>query len=313
MTVHNTSLRPSVFFLVGIPGLESVQHWIAVPLCSMYALALLGNCIILLVIWTEPSLHKPMYLFLAMLAITDLVLSTSTLPKMLGIFWLGAREIGFHACLTQMFFIHVSSTVESGILTAMAYDRYVAICNPLRHAEILRITVVAKIGLLVFVRGLLIITPFPFLLWRLSFCQATLIPHSYCEQMAVVMLACTDTTISRLYGLIMALLVVALDGTSITLSYGMILQAAFALPSNEARLKALSTCGSHICVLLVFYIPGLFSFLADRFGQNVPHHIHVILASLYLLLPPMLNPIVYGVKTKQIREKVTRVLCWRGD
>ncbi|XP_065270571.1 olfactory receptor 52L1-like [Emys orbicularis] len=309
---NNGSLRPSTFLLVGIPGLETMQHWVGIPLCSMYIVALLGNGIVLFVIRTDPSLHDPMYFFLAMLTITDLVLSSSTLPKMLSVFWLGDREIEFHACFAQMFFVHASSLVESGILVAMALDRYVAICNPLRHAAILKISMVAKIALLVLVRGLVVIAPFPLLLMKLPFCQAYIIPHSYCEHMAVVKLACADTTVNATYGVVVTMLVVGMDGMSIVLSYVMILRAVFGLPSSQARLKALSTCTSHVCVILVFYVPGLFSFLAHRFGQSVPLSVHILLANLYLLMPPMLNPIVYGVKTKQIRSRVTRVFHVRG-
>ncbi|XP_075790852.1 olfactory receptor 52R1-like [Pelodiscus sinensis] len=311
MASVNGSLRPTSFLLVGIPGLEATQHWVAIPLCCMYIVALLGNCVVLFVIRADPSLHEPMYLFLAMLAVTDLVLCTSTVPNMLGIFWLGSGEIGFHACLAQMFFIHSSSLVESDILVAMALDRYVAICHPLRYTAILKITTVAKMALLVSVRGLVVIAPLPLLLRRLPFCQARLIPHSYCEHMAVLKLACADTTLNAAYGLMVALLVGGLDVVCIVLSYVMILRAVFRLPSAQARIKALSTCTSHVCVILLFYVPGLFSFLAHRFGQSVPQAVHILLANLYLLLPPMLNPIVYGMRTKQIRTRVSRVFYVR--
>ncbi|XP_074840379.1 olfactory receptor 52R1-like [Carettochelys insculpta] len=309
---NSSSLRPASFLLVGIPGLEAAQHWVAIPLCAMYIVALLGNCVILFIIRTDSSLHEPMYLFLATLAVTDLVLCTSTVPKMLSIFWLGSREIEFHACFAQMFFVHSSSLVETGILVAMAFDRYVAICNPLRHATILKFATVAKIASLVLVRGLAVIAPFPLLLRRLPFCKVNVIPHSYCEHMAVLKLACADTTLNTSYGAVVTMLVVGLDGMSIVLSYVMILRAVFSLPSGQARLKSLSTCTSHVCVILIFYVPGLFSFLAHRFSQNVPQSVHILLANLYLLLPPMLNPIVYGVKTKQIRTRVSRVFHVRA-
>ncbi|XP_054830558.1 olfactory receptor 52R1-like [Eublepharis macularius] len=305
--VNNATARPSTFLLIGIPGLEAAQWWLSIPLCPMYILAVVGNTVLLAVIKTEPSLHEPMYLFLAMLAVTDLVLSTSTLPLMLAIFWLGPRAIGFHCCLTQMFFIHAFSSVESGILVAMAFDRYVAICLPLRHSAILKTSTLGKMLFAIVLRGLVLITPFAFLLRKLPFCGHRVIPHSYCEHMAVVKLACADTTVNKTYGLAVALFVVGLDVLSIALSYAMILQAVFGLPSRQERLKALSTCASHCCVILIFYIPGLFSFLTHRFGHSVPHHVHILLATLYLLVPPMLNPIVYGVKTKQIRSRLTRV------
>ncbi|XP_034617588.1 olfactory receptor 52R1-like [Trachemys scripta elegans] len=309
MSCLNTSTRthPAAFLLVGIPGLQEAQFWIAFPFCIMYVISVLGNVIVLFIIKTEPSLHEPMYLFLAMLAVTDLVLSTSTLPKMLSIFWLGSREIGFHACLTQMFFIHTFSSVESGVLMAMALDRYVAICCPLRHSSILSVPAIVTMGSLVLARGVLLVSPFSLLVHRLPFCQRCLISHTYCDHMAVVKLACGDATISVIYGLFVAFMVGGFDLFIITMSYAMILQAIMRLPCTDTRLKAFSTCASHLCVILSFYIPALFTFLTYRFGHNVPHHVHILVANLYLLMPPMLNPLVYGVKTKQIRERVLRI------
>ena len=134
LTSHNVCSVPSSFQLTGIPGLESLHIWLSIPFGSMYLVAVVGNVTILAVVKVEHSLHQPMYFFLCMLAVIDLVLSTSTMPKLLGIFWFGAGDIGLDACLAQMFLIHCFATVESGIFLAMAFDRYVAICNPLHHS-----------------------------------------------------------------------------------------------------------------------------------------------------------------------------------
>ncbi|XP_006162077.1 olfactory receptor 52L1 [Tupaia chinensis] len=314
MALSNSSWRlPQPFFLIGIPGLERSQHWIALPLGVLYFLALVGNVTILLIIWTDSSLHQPMYLFLAMLAAIDLILASSTAPKAIAVLLVHAHEIGYTVCLIQMFFIHAFSSMESGILVAMALDRYVAICQPLHHTTILHPGVIGRIGMVVLVRGLLLLLPFPILLQRLIFCQATVIGHAYCEHMAVVKLACSETTVNRAYGLAVALLVVGLDVLAIGISYALILQEVLKVPGGEARRKAFSTCGSHVCVILVFYVPGMFSFLTHRFGHHVPHHIHVLLATLYLLVPPALNPLVYGVKTRQIRQRVLRVFSRKGQ
>ncbi|KFU83446.1 Olfactory receptor 52R1, partial [Chaetura pelagica] len=291
---------PAYFLLVGIPGLEKEQFWVAFPFCLMYSIAVLGNITLLLVIRAERSLHQPMYLFLAMLACTDLVLSTSVLPKMLGIFWLGSREIGFVSCLAQLFVIHTFSTVESGVLMAMALDRYVAVCRPLRHRSLLPTPVVLALGALVLLRGVLLVAPTCFLLLRLPYCQHHLIPHSYCEHMAVARLACRDTRANGAYGLFVAFTVAGTDLTLISVSYTRILQVVLSLPSTGARLKAFSTCASHLCIMLAFYVPAFFSFLTHRVGQNIPPHVHIIVANLYMLIPPTLNPIVYGVRTKEI-------------
>ena len=136
LQLNGTVFLPSVLTLIGIPGLEPVQFWIGIPFCAMYIIALFGNFLILVIIKSEHSLHEPMYLFLAMLGVTDIALSTCILPKLLGIFWFHSAEIYFDACLFQMWLIHTFQCTESGILLAMALDRYVAICDPLRHAAI---------------------------------------------------------------------------------------------------------------------------------------------------------------------------------
>ncbi|EMP26210.1 Olfactory receptor 52R1 [Chelonia mydas] len=299
--------NPSTFILLGIPGLEAAHVWISIPFCTMYIIAVLGNFTILFIVKVEPSLHGPMYYFLCMLAVTDLVLSTSTLPKMLSIFWFNSREIDFSACLTQMYFIHCFSVMESGIFVAMALDRYVAICDPLRHSTILTNPVVAKIGLAVVLRGSILVLPYLFLARRWPYCRTNIIPHSYCEHIAVVKLACAIIRISSYYGLFVAILVTGLDVFFITMSYTQILRAIFSLPTKDARLKTFGTCSSHLCAILAFYIPALFSFLTQRFGHNVALHFHVLMANMYLLVPPMLNPIIYGVRNKEIRGRLLRL------
>uniref|UniRef100_A0A8D0L3V3 Olfactory receptor n=1 Tax=Sphenodon punctatus TaxID=8508 RepID=A0A8D0L3V3_SPHPU len=308
-----TSSIPATFLLQGIPGLEAAHVWLSVPVCSIYVVIIAGNCTVLLVVATEPALHRPMCYFLCMLAGIDLAASTSALPKMLCLFWFRAGEISTGACLAQMFFIHALCMMESAVLLVMALDRYVAICFPLRYGSIVTGALVAKMGLAAVARGTLLMGPCPFFIRRLSFCRTNIIRHTYCEHMAVVKLACGDTRISRAYGLSVALIVIGGDLLFISFSYVLIVRAVLRLSSREARRKAFGTCGSHLCVILISYTPALFSFFTHRFGHNVAPHIHILLANLYLLFPPMLNPIVYGVRTKEIRERVRRVfLISRG-
>ncbi|XP_053877382.1 LOW QUALITY PROTEIN: olfactory receptor 52R1-like [Malaclemys terrapin pileata] len=304
--------NPSTFILLGIPGLEAAYVWISIPLCAIYAIAILGNFTTLLIVKREPSLHGPMYYFLCMLAITDLALCTCTIPKMLSIFWLNSREINFDACLTQMYFIHCFSVMESGILVAMALDRYVAICHPLRHSTILTNRLGAKIGLAVVLHGGMIILPYSLLARQWPYCRTNIIPHSYCEHIAVVKLACADIRISSYYGLFVIFSVTGVDVLFIAVSYIQILRAIFSLPTKDARLKTFGTCASHLCAILAFYIPGLFSLLTYRFGHNVPLHFHFLMANVYLLVPPMLNPIIYGMRTKQIRDRLLHLFTHKG-
>ncbi|XP_029457710.1 olfactory receptor 52E4-like [Rhinatrema bivittatum] len=309
MSTSNTTIsHHAMFILAGIPGLDSSQFWFSIPFCTVYIVSLLGNITLLYIIKTEPRLHTPMYFFLALLAMTDLLIPTSTIPKMLGIYWFNAQEITFNACFTQMYFIHTFSGFESGILSAMAIDRYIAICYPLRYTTILTNSRIAKIGMAVALRAIVILMPHPFLLNRLSYCKTNVIPHSYCEFMAVAKLSCSDLTVTSAYGLTVVTLIIGLDVILISLSYVLIIKAILNLPSTGKRLKAFSTCGSHVCVILLFYTPALFSFLMLRFAKTAPKYIQPILANVYLFCPPMLNPFVYGVRTKQIRERILSVM-----
>uniref|UniRef100_H0XLY8 Olfactory receptor n=2 Tax=Otolemur garnettii TaxID=30611 RepID=H0XLY8_OTOGA len=308
LITNGTFFKPSIFTLIGIPGLESVQHWIGIPFFISFILAVIGNGLLLTIIRSERSLHEPMYVFLAVLAATDLGLTLCITPKMLAIFWLQSSEIHFASCLTQMYFTHTFQCMESGTLLAMAFDRYVAICDPLRHSAILTKRVLLTIVVVVTVRASIIIVMCLLLIkLRLNHFRTTVISHSYCEHMAVVKLAAENVKANKAYGLFVAFSVLGFDVIFIFLSYAFIFQAVFKLPQKEARFKAFNTCTAHIFVFLQFYILTFFTSFIHRFGFSVAPYVHILLSNLYLLVPPLLNPIIYGVKTKQIREGVIKM------
>ncbi|XDA84385.1 hypothetical protein R6Z07M_014193 [Ovis aries] len=186
----------------------------------------------------------------------------------------------------------------------MAFDRYVAICKPLHYSTILTGPLITKIGLAAVTRAVTLMTPLPFLLRRFHYCRGPVIAHCYCEHMAVVRLACGDTRFNNIYGIAVAMFIVVLDLLFVTLSYIFILQAVLQLASQEARYKAFGTCVSHIGAILAFYTPVVMSSVMHRVARQAAPHVHILLANFYLLFPPMVNPIIYGVKTKQIRERV---------
>lgn len=240
-----------------------------------------------------------------MLASSDILLSTSTMPKALANFWLGSSHISFDGCLTQMFFIHFLFVADSAVLLAMAFDRFVAICSPLRYATILTSTVIGKIVAATLTRSFLLMFPPIFLLKRLHYCRINVIAHTFCGHMGIARLSCSDISINVWYGLAAALLSTGLDIILITVSYIHILRAVFRLPSRNAQSKALSTCGSHVCVIL------LFSVFAYRFGGGrIPRYVRILLANLCVVIPPMLNPIIYGVRTKQIWEGTKQMFSY---
>ncbi|NXK54792.1 O52I1 protein, partial [Chauna torquata] len=295
----------SSFILVGVPTLEAFPICLGILFCSAYIITLVGNGVVLLVIGLDKSLRDPVHCFLGMLAVIDVVMATSIIPKMLSIFWLNSTEIGYTACFVQMFLVHSTTSEESGVLLAMAFDRYIAICHPLKYQLILNHQTIAQIGLVIMVRALLFIVPLAGMMTNLPYCHSLVVPHSYCEHIAVAKLACTDPKPSRLYSVAMSSLIVGVDMAFIALSYGMILKAVL---GKKSCWKAFSTCGCHICVITLYYIPGMVSIYAQQFSSGVSVRAQVLLADLYLTLPTMLNPIIYSMRTKQIRQALLKML-----
>ncbi|XP_008522639.2 olfactory receptor 52B4-like [Equus przewalskii] len=307
-TLNHTGVSHTVFHLLGIPGLEDQHMWISIPFFISYVVALLGNSLLIFIILTKSSLHEPMYLFLCMLAGADIVLSTCTVPQALAIFWFHAGEISLNCCIIQLFFIHSTFISESGILLVMAFDRYIAICYPLRYTTILTHALIRKIGVSIFLRSYGTIFPIIFLLKRLTFCRSNILPHTGYEHIGLAKFSCDDIRVNIWYGFFVLMSTLVLDLMLIFVSYMLILCAVFCMPSRDARHKALNTCGSHVCIIILFYGPGIFTTLTQRFGRHIPPHVHILLANVCIVAPPMLNPIIYGIKTKQIWDQVTHIL-----
>ncbi|XP_067417071.1 olfactory receptor 51G2-like [Emydura macquarii macquarii] len=305
--VNDTKLQPAVFFLTGILGQEDVHVWISIPFCLTYVTSIFGNTLILFIIKTDPFLHEPMYIFISMLAITDLGLTISTLPTTLGIFWFNSREISHDACFAQLFFISSLSYTESSVLLSMAFDRFVAICNPLRYASILSPTRIAKMGLVSLLRGAVLVFPLPVLLKQYRYCHANILSHSYCLHQEVMTMACSDIRVNIIYGFFVTVSSAGLDVLLILLSYVKILKTVLSITSHAQRLKALNTCVSHVCVVLLFYATLISLSVIYRFGKNFSPLVKIVMGHVYLLVPPLMNPIVYSLKTKHIRVRIIRL------
>ncbi|KAM7179470.1 olfactory receptor 51G2-like [Macrochelys suwanniensis] len=305
--VNDTKSNSAVFLLTGIPGQELLHPWISIPFCLMYVISIVGNSVILFIIKSDPNLHEPMYIFLSMLAITDLGLLIATIPTILGVFLFNSRDISLDACFAQLFFIHSLQCIESSVLLLMAFDRFVAICNPLRYTSILTLPRVGKMGLVFVLKSVALIFPLPFLLKRYQYCGANVLSHSYCLHQEVMKMACSDITVNNIYGLSVAISTMGLDLLLIFLSYVRILKTVLSITSHVECLRALNTCVSHLCAVLLFYIPEIGLTQIHRFGNSSSHLLQILLGYVYRLVPPLIHPIVYSVKSKRLRARIIRV------
>uniref|UniRef100_G3UEV6 Olfactory receptor n=1 Tax=Loxodonta africana TaxID=9785 RepID=G3UEV6_LOXAF len=296
------------FLLTGFPGLESAHHWISIPFFAVYFSVLLGNGTLLYLIKDDHRLHEPMYYFLAMLAGTDLLVTLTTMPTVIGVLWLNHREINQGACFLQAYFIHSLSIVESDILLAMAYDRFIAIRNPLRYTSILTNIRLVKLVVGVFMRGFISIMPVIIHLFSFPYCYSHILSHAFCLHQEIMKLACADITFNRLYPVILVSLTIFLDSLIIPFSYILIPKTVMGIASGEERAKALNTCISHIVCVLIFYVTVIGLSFIHRFGKNVPQVVHIIMSYVYFLFPPLMNPLIYSIKTKQIQYGILRLL-----
>ncbi|XP_021024896.1 olfactory receptor 51T1 [Mus caroli] len=313
MLIFNNTTSPSSssFLLTAFPGLELAHIWISIPVCGLYTIALLGNSIILFVIIIEQSLHKPMYYFLSMLSVVDLGLTITTLPTVLGVLWFHAREISIKVCLIQMFFVHGFSFLESSVLVAMAFDRYLAICSPLKYATFLTDMMSFVIGLIICIRQVVFMFPSVMAVKSVSFQGGQELSHPFCFHPDIIKFTYTNPWISSFWGMFLQLYLNGTDLLFILFSYVLILRTVLNIVAPQKQQKALSTCVCHICAVTIFYVPMITLSVAHRLSSSTPRVICSILGNMYLLLPPVLNPIIYSLKTKVIRQAIFQLFRFK--
>ncbi|ELV11617.1 olfactory receptor 51T1 [Tupaia chinensis] len=312
MLIFNNTTTSSSFLLTAFPGLERVHVWISIPVCCLYTVALLGNTMILFVIITERSLHKPMYYFLSMLSAVDLCLTITTLPTVLGVLWFHAREISFKACLVQMSFVHTLSFLESSVLVAMALDRFMAICHPLKYATILTNKMILMIGLVICTRQMVFLFSIFAALKNVSFHGDQELSHPFCYHPDVIKYTYSNPWVSSFLGMFLLLYLIGTDLLFILFSYVLIIRTVLNIVAPKKQQKALNTCVCHICAVIVFYVPMITLSLVHRLLSSTPRVVCSILANIYLLLPPVLNPIIYSWKTKSIRQAMFQLFQSKG-
>ncbi|XP_044609324.1 olfactory receptor 56A4-like [Equus asinus] len=264
-----------------------------------------ANTTLLITIWLEASLHEPMYYLLSLLSLLDMVLCLTVIPKVLAIFWFDLRSISFSVCFLQMFIINSFLTMESYMFMVTAYEHYSAICRPLQYPSIISDQFVARAVIFVVARNHLFFLPVPILSARLRYCAENIIKNCICTNLSVSKLSCDDITFNQLYQFVVGWTTLGSDLILIVLSYSFILKAVLRIKAKGAVAKALSTCGSHFILILFFSTVLLVLVITNkRILPDVP----ILLNILHHLIPPALNPIVYGVITKEIKQGIQKLL-----
>ncbi|XP_030633805.1 olfactory receptor 52K1-like [Chanos chanos] len=303
---HLNNTSHTVFILNGFQSLGKWRPALVAPFLLMLILSITGNTILSSIIISKRNLHSPMFVLIGLMSVADLCIPILAVPNMLLSFSFNWNTISLNGCLIQMFFIIYFQSFQSTILLWMALDRYFAICTPLYYHKHMAFPNFLKFVIVPLLRNaffdVLLIT----LAGSLSFCQGNVMDHCFCEHMALVGLACGDTSINSLVGLLGALLVPTVDFLLIVVSYIIIFSTV--IKSGQSHTKAINTCITHIIVMTVSLTLLLMAFMSYRIRNNFSSNGRVFLSLMYLLVPSCLNPIIYGVRTKEIRQQFLHIM-----
>ncbi|XP_035290961.1 olfactory receptor 51F2-like [Anguilla anguilla] len=298
-----TIVHPEYFFISGLSGIPHTKYYY-VFLCFVYALSVLGNTFVMFMIYADHCLHSPKYIAVFNLAVSDLCVSTALVPPLIDTFLFKSQLISFEACLSNMFFVFWFLFMQSFTLTVLSYDRCVAICFPLRYNEIITTKSMLVITTILWIiAGLAILIPVLFIN-RLSFCKSIVINSYFCDHGPTFRLACNDYTPSYMMGWIQPIVIFWLPLLFITGTYICIARALLKIATASERLKAMKTCTSHLILVGVYYFP--ICIIYGAIGSIVHHNVRIINASLAMVLPPMLNPIIYSLKTEEFTESIKK-------
>ncbi|XP_076784732.1 olfactory receptor 1J21-like [Arvicanthis niloticus] len=295
----------SEFILLGLPIQAENQALYSSLILVMYLTTVLGNLLIILLIRLDSHLHTPMYFFLSHLAFTDISFSSVTVPKMLVNMLTHSQSISYTGCVSQVYFFIVFGSIDSFLLTSMAYDRYVAICHPLHYTIIMNLNLCVLLVVISWALSSANALVQTLLLAHLSHFRSNTIPHYFCDLSTLLKLSSSDTTINDLIILVLGNMVITLPFICILVSYGYIGVTILKTPSIKGIRKAFSTCGSHLCVVSLYYgaIIGLYCVPSS----NNTSEKNAIVAVMYTVVTPMLNPFIYSLRNRDMKGALKNI------
>ncbi|KAF4014572.1 hypothetical protein G4228_006757 [Cervus hanglu yarkandensis] len=298
--------RASDFLLMEVTEDPELRSFLFSLFLSMYLVTVLGNLLIILAVSSDSHLHTPMYFFLSNLSVNDICLSTTTIPKMLVNIQTQSQSITYTGCLTQICFVLVFASLESSLLAVMAYDRYVAICHPLRYTVIMNphlCGLVILLPLFIIIMDALLHT---LMLLQLSFCTDLEIPLFFCEVVQVIKLACSDTLSNNILIYLATSIFGGIPVCGILFSYIQIVSSVLRMPSAGGKYKAFSTCGSHLSVVSLFYGTGFGVYISSALINSSRNT--AVLSMMYTVVPQMMNPFIYSLRNKDMKGALRKLI-----
>ncbi|XP_053120440.1 olfactory receptor 14A16-like [Hemicordylus capensis] len=293
------------FLLVGFSSDRDIQILHFVMFLSIYLLALIGNSLIITVVALNQNLHTPMYFFLANLSLSDVCYISTTVPKSMATSLTNNKLIPFSGCVAQVFLVVTFVSLEFVLLTVMAYDRYVAICHPLRYRLIMTWDACIQMAAASWFGSLIHAVLQTSITFRLNFCRSNIIEQFFCDIPQVQKISCTDTQANVVLIFVLGFILDSFFFVFIFVSYGYILSFVMKIPSVQGRCKAFSTCIPHLTVFSLFIIPGVFSYMRPK-ALSTPM-MDLVSAVLYTILLPLMNPIIYSLRNKDIKVALLKL------
>ncbi|XP_004009321.4 olfactory receptor 7G1-like [Ovis aries] len=298
--------RASDFLLMEVTEDPELRSFLFSLFLFMYLITILGNLLIILAVSSDSHLHTPMYFFLSNLSINDICLSTTTIPKMLVNIQTQNQSITYTGCLTQICFVLVFASLESSLLAVMAYDRYVAICHPLRYTVIMSprlCGLVILLPLFIIIMDALLHT---LMVLQLTFCTDLEVPLFFCEVVQVIKLACSDTLINNILIYLATSIFGGIPVCGIIFSYSQIVSSVLRMPSASGKYKAFSTCGSHLSVVSLFYGTGFGVYISSALTNSSRNT--AVLSMMYTVVPQMMNPFIYSLRNRDMKGALRKLI-----